>query len=299
MRKLILSVVLNFALLLPSQGRIGDDQKACAARYGIVIEESPDGCFIGFEKDGIRVTCRFAEGKCSAISYSLLGTGFVACEELGKEPRFTKEQAARILNLNRGGATWGQETKDSYGEKQDGIYKTNDGKLHALVNSVAVNVESIAFQKAKLAKIDPAAVDKTLTSFERGTSDVQSPVIRNLPDLPKPPDPLEESIKQLEKSNKEQQKNMEHQNRAAAEAMASLDLIAKRVQKRQDMRDMLVKFKALEADLAAAKSPEVLKALRAKEAALTDEMNQAAKEYEVLDAEFKKSKPTDTPPVSK
>jgi hypothetical protein len=265
----------------------------------MVIEESPDGGVIEFENDGIRVACRFADGACSAISYSLIRTGFVTREELGKEPRFTKEQAARILNLNRGGSTWSQESKASYGEKEDGIYKTSDGKLHALVNSVEVNIESIAFQQAKLAKIDPAAVDKTLASFESGTGDVQSPVIRNLPDVPKPPDPLEESMKKLEKSNKELQENMELQNRAAAEAMASLDLIAKRVQKRQDMRDMLVRFKALEAELAAAKSPDVLNALRAKEAALTAEMNQAVKEYRVLDAEFKKSHTTDDLPAAK
>jgi hypothetical protein len=155
------------------------------------------------------------------------------------------------------------------------------------------------FQKVKLAKIDPIAVDKTLTSFESGTGDIQIPVIRNLPDVLKPPDPLEESIKQLEISNKKLQENMEHQNRAAADAMASLDLIAKRVQKRKEMRDILLKFKALKAELTEDKSSDALKALRAKEVDLTAEMNQTREEYEVLDSEFKKFKPTDTPPVSK
>ena len=133
-------------------------------------------------------------------------------------------------------------------------------------------------------------------SWDRGRPKSGDP---NLPEVPKQPDPLEESIKQLDKSNKEFQENMKIQNLAAAEAMASLDLVAKRVQKRQEMRDMLARFKTLESELAAAKSPEVLKALRVKEAALTEEMNQAAKEYEVLDAEFKKSKKPEAFPAGK
>jgi antibiotic biosynthesis monooxygenase (ABM) superfamily enzyme len=103
----------------------------------------------------------------------------------------------------------------------------------------------------------------------------------------------------LEKSNKELQENMRIQNLAAAEAMASLDLVAKRVQKRQEMRDMLARFKNLEAELAVAKSPEILKALQLQEAALTEEMNRAAKEYEALDSEFNESKKPDTSPAGK
>ena len=50
---------------------------------------------------------------------------------------------------------------------------------------------------------------------------------------------------------------------------------------RQLMRERLAKKNRKQAELAAAKGPDVLKALRAKEAALTAEMNQTAKEYEV------------------
>jgi hypothetical protein len=299
METLILAGVLNLALLLPLQGRIGDDPKACAARYGVAIEVSPDGGFIWYRKDGIKVACNFTEGLCSAISYSMINTQFVIQCELGKEPRFTKEQVDRILNLNRGDATWSQESKDSHGEKEDGIYKTSDGKLHALVYSYAVNIESIASRQAYLAKINPAAVDKTLTSFESGIGDDLSSVIRNMPDVPQPPDPLEESIKQLEKSNKERQENMELQYSAASDAIASLDLIAKRVQKRQEMRDMLVRLEALKAEVAATKDPDVLKSLRAKEAALTAEMIQVNKEYELLDVEYKRFKPIEALPLVK
>jgi predicted nuclease with TOPRIM domain len=102
-------------------------------------------------------------------------------------------------------------------------------------------------------------------------------------------------MKKLEDSNEKLKQNMAIQNGA----MATLDLVAKRVQKRQEMRDMLVKLEALEAELAAARSPDVLKALRAKETALTAEMNKALKEYEVLEAEFKKLNPTDDLPESK
>jgi hypothetical protein len=296
---LVLAGVLNGALMMKLSARIGDDPKVCSSKYGVAIEDSPDGRFLKFEKDGIRVTCLFADGVCSAINYSLIPTGYVIREELGKAPRFTKEQAALILNLNRGEATWSQESKDGFGEKEDGFYKTSDGKLHAEVSSVGVSIELIKFHQAKLAKVESQAVAKTLASFESGPADVQNPVIRYLPDVPKQPDPLEESMKELEKSNKELQENMRIQNLAAAEAMASLDLVAKRVQKRQEMRDMLARFKNLEAELAVAKSPEILKALQLQEAALTEEMNRAAKEYEALDSEFNESKKPDTSPAGK
>jgi hypothetical protein len=292
---LIVALALHLMLLMPLHGRIGDSPKACADRYGVAIEESPDGGYINFEKDGLRVACRFAKGTCSVIRYSLINTGIVITEELGKERSLSEEQNTRILNLNRGGSTWTQVTKDDYNE----IYKTSDGKLHASVNSVAVTIESVAFQQAQLAKVDAAAVDKTLTSFESGTGDVQSPAIKNLPDVPEQSDPIEESTKKLEKTMKEWQENTELRNRANLEAMASIDLIAKRVQKRQEMSDMLIRYKDLESALSAAKSPDDLKALREKEAALTAEMNQALKEYEVMDAEFKKSKPTDDSPAGK
>lgn len=295
MATLILFGSLNLALIHPLLGRIGDDSKACADRYGVAIEKSPDDGFIKFEKDGVRVACVFADGVCSVISYTLINTEVIMRGELGKGPRFTKDQIVRILNLNRGGSTWSQESRDSYGEKEDGIYKTSDGKLHASVSLVAVSIESIAFQQTKLAKVGASAVDKTLASFESSAGEVQSPVIKLLPDVPKPPDPLEESMKKLEDSNEKLKQNMAIQNGA----MATLDLVAKRVQKRQEMRDMLVKLEALEAELAAARSPDVLKALRAKETALTAEMNKALKEYEVLEAEFKKLNPTDDLPESK
>jgi hypothetical protein len=55
----------------------------------------------------------------------------------------------------------------------------------------------------------------------------------------------------------------------------------------------------LKAEVAATEDPDVLKSLRAKEAALTAEMIQVNKEYELLDVEYKRFKPIEALPLVK
>ena len=289
----------TLAFILPLSARIGDTPGVCASKYGEIIEASPDGGFVVFQKDGVRMSCSFTDGVCSAISYTLCPTGNVVLAETRKEARFTKDQANRLLNFNRGTATWIQESKDKYGQEQDGLYKSNDGKLQAYVSFVAVNIQTIEAYRARLAQVEVAAVDKTIRSFESGDEDTQAPVIRNIPEVPKEPDPLEESLKKMEKSNQEFKESMEKQKHETDKALASLDLIAKRVQKRAEMKDLLARYEGLKLELAAAKTPDAIKALKAKEAALTDEMNKAVKDYGVMDAEYKKLKPGGESPTGK
>lgn len=159
---LILSIVSSTAF-----ARIGDSPQQCEARYGTptVMPPARDTERLRFSKGQLIVTCWFWEGRCCSIDYEIIKPSNVVYPKEITAERFELSQAQRFLNFN--GAEWLHEQTDEYGKPFDGIYRTKDGKLQALINFTGVTIETTEWHACNLKKAQPAEINKAIEAITR------------------------------------------------------------------------------------------------------------------------------------
>lgn len=227
MKSILPCLILIVVAAPTSLARIGDSPAVCAATYGEIAENRPNGGMVIYRKDGILTTCWFDGEVCTALSYQLRSAGLVVRQELGKEPRFSESQTSALLNLNRGSSAWKQEAKGKFGQPFDGLYKTEDRKLQGLVNSFAITIESIPSYQRRLDQTQGAAIDQTIRSFSGGAV-AEQPAIKHDAPLSPPTEAevkMNEATKRLEDSQKKIEQNAANfKIQAAASDKALKDL---------------------------------------------------------------------------
>ncbi|RYD19913.1 MAG: hypothetical protein EOP88_17140 [Verrucomicrobiaceae bacterium] len=183
------SLIVSLVALVPvvASAKLGETAEHCGKIYGTLHEQRPSGSKTIYTKDGVYTTCWFDDGKCTAVSYQLISTGAVMLEDFDKGPRFTEKQASSLLNLNRGGSVWKQESKDRAQTPSFGNYKTDDGMRQARVSSVGVTVELVEEYERNKSLVAEVAVDEVIKSFSGGADD-QHPSIKHDAPLPPPSD---------------------------------------------------------------------------------------------------------------
>lgn len=178
----IAAAVLLVCSASTGEGKIGESADGCLKIYGDVLEASANGSKTVYRKGGILTTCYFMDGKCAAVNYEMLTPSRVFRPDSETKLRFTEEQESSLLNLNRQGSSWAQENKTSkFGQARDGTYKTVDGKLQALVNFVAVNIETTEFRTARMGMVQKEELDKVIAMFGEGATVEPRPVSGNAP----------------------------------------------------------------------------------------------------------------------
>jgi hypothetical protein len=68
MKTILLSLLAAISFNAPASARLGETTAECTERYGSAVEKKGDECV--FEKNGLRITVRFFEGRAAEISYS-------------------------------------------------------------------------------------------------------------------------------------------------------------------------------------------------------------------------------------
>ena len=201
-------VLMPLVLAGVGEGKIGATADECAKIYGSECETAPNGSKKVFKKGGVVTICYFMNGVCAAVSYELAKPSKVLHPPIGKDTRFTAEQEAMLLNLNGGGSIWKQESKQSFADPRDGVYRTEGGKLQALVNFVAVNVETLEYFNARKAQEVMTEVDKVIAGFGSEANPQPKPVVAALP-------PTEDEQKQAEMNQRleDMQKRMDESNK--------------------------------------------------------------------------------------
>lgn len=164
----IIAVVLNLAITGYASARIGETVEECSKRYDQsppIVKSKPNW----FGRDRVGATCRFRDGKCVSIYYSIEGGSLVDPEPFNAKPRFTKSQAMKLLALNAPSSEWTKkEVKAQFAEKDfDGVYVTKDGKLQAVVNVIGVSIETVEFGNAEKLRAAEQAIDSTIDSFSK------------------------------------------------------------------------------------------------------------------------------------
>lgn len=163
MKAIILLLMVTGTIL---HARIGETPEECGKRYGRVVERTPPhGTYEEFQKDGVKTRCAYEQGRCYSITYELIFVQTVISYKSGEEPRFSKEQAIRLLEMNASGSKWIQKIPADYGMPHDGVYETIDGKLHARINFCGVRIETMDMHKKDIRNIQPDALDQTIKSF--------------------------------------------------------------------------------------------------------------------------------------
>ena len=147
------------------QARIGDTPQQCENRYldSSLTQVKNQGEWM--RKDGIITRCFFTQDKCAAVIYDLAAGSRVIYPEFDKRPIFTEDQVLKLLALNGGDSKWKKKIDDHHGESFHGIYVTEDGKFHAMVNRAGVTVETIEYQREMSEKISKSSVDATIAKF--------------------------------------------------------------------------------------------------------------------------------------
>lgn len=157
--------LLPFLILAPAlaSARIGETLEQCSKRYGGVRElvQGRDWTSASYGASGLTVTCWFSGGQCTTIIFGLLEHSRVDLPALSERPQLSQEQAMRILEANRGESAWERRG----GTEGAPLYKTADGKLHALVSSFGVSIQTVADIEARKALLTPEAIDKAIEGF--------------------------------------------------------------------------------------------------------------------------------------
>jgi hypothetical protein len=169
--KMMMTIVGVIGLITPfAHAKIGETPEQCEKRYGVPLDVKGRGDFRRYQKGAVLISCDFFQGKCHAVGYEIANYTIVLHPSAQDKPRFTKDQAFQLLNFNRQASAWTQTSKEGFGKPYDGTYKTEDGKLNAIVNFVAVNIESVEFYQFKKAKIQQAGIEKAMADFGAGPS---------------------------------------------------------------------------------------------------------------------------------
>ena len=197
-------LLLLTVLALPAMGRIGMTMQECQNLYGEPIKTS--GFKVCYQKGGVEIDCWFEGERCVVVSYVLAVPSRVIFEDIEKRNRFTTEQESRLLNFNRAGSVWEKVKKESYGREQDGVYKTQDGKLQALVNFACVSIETVEGYNARKADTEKPAVDKVVASFGSDAGIEPRLILKELP-----PNEEELRMKELQEATDNLKKSLEEQ----------------------------------------------------------------------------------------
>jgi hypothetical protein len=167
MKKIILSFFTILYFTGTSTAKIGETPEQCAQRDGAVTEAAVDGSWQIYISGGILSSCMFKDNKCASTKYYHITPSSVNEPDYDIRPRFTEDQALRLLKLNSPESSWKLIKKDNRGEPWDGIYATDDGKIQALVHSFVVRVETKEKERAGKQLLEKEAMDATRSAFEK------------------------------------------------------------------------------------------------------------------------------------
>ena len=292
--KIVTKVIcVGVAVILPTgfaEARIGASLEECKAAYGSVRETRSDGKKISYQRDAVLANCWFLnEGRCDSVTYQRLAGSIVDVPEIGKEPRFSRDQSMALLNLNRGSSTWSQVSRDQYGEDYDGIYVTADGKVRACVSRNGVALESVEDTEQWKKKCEDQSVTATIASFSQGASD--GPEIRQ--DAPVPPPTAEEieaqrSAVEMEKMLQDWNKSQEEVQKASDKLQDVLNKVAARVAKKEEIERHIVALPEIQKAMEQSKNEADRIAAEKREAEWNATARRLAAEYEVLKEESTK-----------
>ena len=165
MKSLLTFLIISTACFQIAFARIGETVAECDKRYGACREASLDGSFKEYSVNRLLVTCIFVDAKCVIVTYAIRWSSPVIQAPIGKDRRFSEEQATRLLNLNGNGAAWVQKSKLTFTNGNDGIYETADGKLQALVNFTGVKIETVESYRSRLAGMSDEVIDQALVGI--------------------------------------------------------------------------------------------------------------------------------------
>lgn len=162
---------LLFLCLLSSAAfaRIGETPQQCEARYGkpTIMHPARDTERVRFSVGQILITCWFWEGKCCSIDYEIGKPSNVVYPKDITAERFELSQAQRFLKFNSAGGEWVHEQPEEYGKPFDGVYKTKDGKLQALVNFTGVTIETTDWHALNVKQAEAAEIEKVIDAITR------------------------------------------------------------------------------------------------------------------------------------
>jgi hypothetical protein len=234
MKTIAIIITIQISIVAALQARIGDTPEQSEKRY--LDSSLTDAKYQGewMRKDGIITRCFFAGGKCVGVIYDLATESRVIIPDFEDQPNFTEDQVLKLLALNGGKAKWKKTIDDHHGKPFHGIYVTEDGKLHALVNSAGVSVETTDYRREMSGKISKSSVDATISGFgvsvapsvnthagkvEKSENEIESE--KRMADLQKSLNDLQESVAAQERLRDALRKNEGRDNNQGPETPAS------------------------------------------------------------------------------
>lgn len=155
-------VLLSLLALASAEARVFESYEQCVARYGKPVStvKTEIGSNVSFIKNNVSVTVEFRKDAAVGVTYYKLPDKSKPSENRA----FTKDEVAKLLELNGGEHKWGAERKDMHGQP---FWTTGDNALNSRLTNdrTILNIQDGA-EFARKAKDTPPEAKPAPRDFD-------------------------------------------------------------------------------------------------------------------------------------